>query len=862
MPMKALQLHYTSCRRGQSGNAGFQTRTLTEGIRPDEQREVERRGVYRPPRDARQDPSSEEINREFPCAFRCYTLESGRPAITRSSYVGRDYSGRWGNFFAHSLVFENGRFPVLWPIDLYEWDGWKDGLAPEEDGEETPPLLPPADLADVPSAESFRVEELRDFLQEEPGRCDLLARMGRAVLLGRETSRAVVIRDTPVQGLYWIACLQKLFPPQHAAALTSSTYQDDPRGCAAINATTGETDFTFDEAERRFRFYEFDLTTGTHSEVPESADDYPAVAARWMTEDPGRLQRFYEFLRLFAHRELEPALISAIHLFDLAQGEGAAPGGERLTQMIGFASHHATAEGRVRLLEVLGRAADLAGGLPRAEDYDSLIRFLAGGARATGRPEHRALALRAWLSLARYHLLAGGQGLSTVEGTWEHLWRELGVHGSELAGLVLAEPLWSDPRVPQLPSPAMAFLLRAAWRCLDHARRVPAWEQPEVHTLLAALGGQEVTAAAPAALAAIPPAPEPLVAVSRRLRDAFAAAGKDAQAAARGVGGALGGVLAGIEPKTSAAVRRHLEAAEEWDLLLGEWFRLLEMATDPLGAFDSYRRGILAALARYEETCLPAVVSALLQRLSVPQRSAVALEWLRRGEIDGYPPKLAETCIALANLAVPLDPGNKEGQETAKLVAEAARSRRIQLRPDRPLLQEVWAAVRAPKGSLAGLRLKEIRDSVAALPAADHANFAEGFLAGALERAANKGEHQQILTATAGGRPALVAKPYLGFFKAKRKTAWPESLQAALRFWLAFDGRDESTLAKLEETARQGFLHALKQLEPSDLAKIDSKLRLARIDGRAETRWREIQEALAKRRSRPWNRLFRVFGRS
>src|SRR3954466_817292 len=206
--MKALQLHYTSCRRGQSGNAGFQTRSFTPGIRADEQREIERRGVYRPPRDARPDPSREEIAQNFPRALRFYPLESGRHAVTRASYVGRDYSGRWGNFFSHTLVLENGQLPVLWPVDLYEWQGWRDGLSPEEDNEEVPGPIPEVDLDALSPAESFKLEELCAFLREEPGRTELLARMGRAVLLGRTSSRALVVRDTPLNGLYWIACLQ------------------------------------------------------------------------------------------------------------------------------------------------------------------------------------------------------------------------------------------------------------------------------------------------------------------------------------------------------------------------------------------------------------------------------------------------------------------------------------------------------------------------------------------------------------------------------------------------------------------------------------------------------------------------------
>jgi hypothetical protein len=860
--MRALQLHYTSCRRGQSGNAGFQTRALTEGIRPNEQREIERRGVYRPPRDARPDPSPEDISRELPRALRCYTLESGRPAITRACYVGRDYSGRWGNFFSHTLVLENGGSPDLWPIDLYEWNGWKDALAPEEDSEEMPSPLPVADLTGAPPAESFRFEELRDFLREEPGRRDLLARMGRAVLLGSETSRAVVIRDTPVHGLYWIACLQKLFPPQHAAALTSSTYQDDPRGCAAINATTGETDFTFDEPERRFRFYEFDLTTGLHSEVPEAADDYSAVAARWMAENPGRLQSFYEFLHLFDHRKPEAALVSAVHLFELAQGDGEAPCGEQLTQMIDFASRYATAEGRVQLLDVLGRAADLKGGLPRAEDYEPLIRFLTGGAQATGRPEHRALAFRTWSSLIHHHLLAG-RGLSTADATWSHFQSNLAPHASELAALVLDEPVWRDPRLPQLPTEVLAFFLRIGWRCLMLVGRLPAWEQKEVQALLTAFGSSDaVMVSSRAALSATPPEAEPLAAVSRRLRDAFVSTGREARPTAASVGRGLGSVLTGLETAKAATVRRHLEAAQEWDLLFGEWYALLEAAADPLSAFASYRRTVLAMLPLYEKVAIPGVVSSLLRQLSEDRRPAFALEWLRSGEIDRFSEELAGRCIALANLAVPLDPENKEGQGTAALVTAAARRWKVKLQPDRPLLREAWTAARTAKTALSALRLKEVRDAVGALPEAEHAIFAKGFLAQALERVSNKADHQLALAATAGGRPTLLAEPYLDFFKIKRKPVWSESLHAALRFWLAFDGQVEGALSELEPTGQRGLLFVLEKLDDSERGSIEAKLRQARIDARATNRWREMQETLEKQRRSPWNRFLRAFGRS
>src|SRR5579864_3093140 len=141
--MKALQLCYTSCRRGMSGNAGFQTWCQSLGIQPDERRELERRCLYRPPRDAHPEPDRDEVEHRFPIALRYFPLDGGRAALIRSCYLGRDYSGRWGNFFAHALLLrQEPRAPACWPIDYYEWAGWRDRLTPEEESASPPPALP------------------------------------------------------------------------------------------------------------------------------------------------------------------------------------------------------------------------------------------------------------------------------------------------------------------------------------------------------------------------------------------------------------------------------------------------------------------------------------------------------------------------------------------------------------------------------------------------------------------------------------------------------------------------------------------------------------------------------------------------
>jgi hypothetical protein len=867
--MRALQLHYTSCRRGQSGSSGFQTRTLTSGIRPDEQREIERRGVYRPPRDVKPEPSEEEMNRDFPRALRCYALESGRRVLTRSLYTGRDYSGRWGNFFAHTLVVENGELPPHWPIDYYEWEGWKERLAPDEDGDEPPPSLPAVDLGAVAPAESFRREEIREFLGEDPTRPALLARMGRALLLGRESSRALVLRDTPTNGLFWIAALQKLFPRRHAWALSYSTYQDDARGCADVNATTGETDFRFDESERRFRFYMFDLATGLHSEVPESADDYPAVAARWLAEDPQSLEDFEAFLSFFEHDRPEPELVSAVHLFELSRGRLGPLAGAKLAGMIAFASRYATAEGKVALLETLGTTAARPGALDRPEDGALLLPFLSEGARATGRPEHRSLVFAAWSALLRDHVLARGAGLEIAEAAWTRIRSELSGHGAELSAHLLAQPVWREPRQgltgrsPEL----LSFLLRITRTSLREVGRQPVWTQPEIAAIAEAMlaGEGDVTEQCMPVLQA---AGDDAAALSSlaRLAVKIRENGKPSEPVQLGVGRALGRALATVPPEVALETRRSLEAEENWRLLLGEWMDLCERARDPLAALERYRREVLDAMPAYRKTCGSSIAFMALRHVPEAQRPAVALRWLIEGDVDRFPDKTAGECVKLAHLAVPLDPDDPEGDKAADCVARAALRLKLPLEPDRPRLRQALITIQQP-GRLPKPLLNEVGKAVPGLGTADYDLLVSRFLLAALEKAGSRGEHQDVLLAVLHpGEIESLRRSYLAFFAAKRKSSWPEPLQAALRLWLEFDrrtgGPEAVRLASLERTAREGILGALSRLKPKELQKIDTFLRKARIQGLARKTWEELLEALEKKRRSPWSKLKSVFVRS
>lgn len=398
--MKALQLHYTSCRKGRSGHAGFQTRSLTPGIELAEQQEIERRGNYTPPRDAPPEPTREEIAGAFPRALRYYLLGSGRFALTLSCYQGQDYTRRFGNFFAHTLVGA-GRTPPCWPIDYYEWEGWKDHLPVEEDTEEPPPLLPAVDLLAIPPAGAFALPELQIFLTEVAGRREALGAILRAILAHASAGRPVVIRDTFLNGLFWVACAQKAFARSCVGELSFSTYQHHARDCARINVTVGDTDLARDEADRRFRYFVFDFTSGQHSEVPALGGEYAGPVVRWMAEAPERLEAFHAFVdSLPGPPPLHAELRWAVLLFQVDVGEAASLTTDELRGLFEFATPCRAAPGvRNRVLGLLARAVALLAPGGSAEVYAGAWQDLLGCLRdlgrepAWGQPEARALLL-------------------------------------------------------------------------------------------------------------------------------------------------------------------------------------------------------------------------------------------------------------------------------------------------------------------------------------------------------------------------------------------------------------------------------------------------------------------------------------
>ncbi len=821
---------------------------MSGGLSLEQQREIERRGAYRAPRDATREPSAEQIARDFPRAFRCYSLTSGELAVTLSSYSGRDYSGRWGNFFAHTLVLDRDALDVLWSIDLYEWQGWKHQLGEEEDGESAPPRLPEIDLSAVVPAESFRLQELSQFLRSQPGGVAFLARLARALLASRSDSRPLVIRDEPVLGLFWVACLLKLFSPRHARSLSFSTYQDDPRSCFDVNSTTGETEFAFTPAEARYRFFLFDRKQGLESELPAAIDDYAETTALWLAEAPETLGRFHRFLTLFRHERIEPALAAALDLFRTSQDPETLPRGERLAAMVRFASEHSTEQGRLELMASLERAVLGAGQDLEPVRLAELCLFFAQGARASNRAAHREVALRTFQSLVERVLNRDPGATTSLEQAWAALREHLpGVERERARTLI--DSAWArgqGGQLSRLSQPALEFLLDAVQESLALLGRGPSFEQSAFLLPARASITAHGVVGARAALRCVEGTPAELAGL------ALALAGEGSGPADReALGQALAELLAALPPSQASEARRQLEAAQGDELLLAEWSQLTSAATDPVGAFRRYQAEVLAALPAYARRSQAEIRRRLLTVLPGTEAQELACHWLETGELESCGRETVGICLSLANEAVALHPGRKS-RARAELVADAALRLKVHLSPDRPRLQRILAGLEEEQAGLAAIDLRALSSDLVALRAEDYRQFVAAFMPSVLSRCGNAREHGRVVEACLR-RDQLEAFliAYEGFLGARRRQPWPEPLHIALRFWLSYDHRGEgpSELALVEKTAHRLVEQRLGRLGVDRLEQVDKSLRSARLSPLAERKWHQIRARATSRLS-------------
>lgn len=807
----ALQFYYTSCRRGLSGYAGFQTRAESIGLQADERRELEGKALYQPPRDAPSEPDAELIAGQFPKSFRVIKLSSGRTALIRSVYAGQDYTGRWGNFFSHALVLDaplEGR----WPIDVYSWSGWIDSLA-DGDDEHEPKSLPAVATAELVSSGDFSFDELKAFLEEGEGRRDLLQRMLHAVFRGASDSRRIVIRERlELDAVYWIACIQKAFPPACQRHLTCSTYQFDPRGSLAVNATIGETDFLFDEGERKYQFYVFDFVAREHSEVAAEHPEYAAAISGWMALNPQRLQSFHAFASLFDYNEVGADLLHILRLYRLDQGEKVALTSPVLLSMLEFASATARPAAFTRMLEFMGNVADRLDPSAAPEDWAIAIRFLADAAAATGLVEHRRTVRQAWVDTFDRLVVEQRRGEDIVLALRSEVERRFESDGGDLARAFLTETHLDRicARAAGLSAKGLDVVMTEIDESCRQTGRVPTYTAKEVRKLVKA-----VLDRGPGRFRDLQWAFKPYrtqvdglysiaTYVLAVLEEQIGSGSSETwKIACRAVGRSLATVIGRERSTVRFELVNHLKADDRFaDLLFGEWETSIDQAAGKIEAHADYERNVLSDGSKFAAEMRDNMAATLLKLLPREDQVRQAAKWVESGRCHRLSDEMAASILALASNDVKLVPEDQASEQLAGKISQELAKRRLVLDPDRlELRATAHRAVYEPDGT------NGIRDIIRKVDAGSYKEFVRVVLPPLLTRAVTQDGHRRAVVAlTHGTYLQAFLETYVEFVTRRPPDRFDHCDAAGIVFWLRL--RESDTAWPLVERAKSAAIDA------------------------------------------------------
>jgi hypothetical protein len=292
--MSFRQTYYTSCQQGLRGGKGFQINAATEGIDPSVLQQIERLGLYVPPISVPSRPSLEEIER-FPVSMLFQLLGDGSAVFAQAKYTGADYSGRFGNYFTHSLISaalerdlkEEGLLPIeLWGSLMWSTTESPGLTLPPFERLEAGGLIDPDRVAEF-LAENERMKHLPAFLTAIEG--------------ALSTGRRIIFVEPSQSVALWIAAASYALPRHLALRLTFNTYVKNPyQSDFLLVGTTSDSDFGFAQHEIEHQFYVFDFEGGRFTRITEFTPFAQKAAAAYRAGYPHAIADFSLFVERVA----------------------------------------------------------------------------------------------------------------------------------------------------------------------------------------------------------------------------------------------------------------------------------------------------------------------------------------------------------------------------------------------------------------------------------------------------------------------------------------------------------------------------------------------------------------------------------
>lgn len=855
----AHQFYYTSCKIGLSGYAGFQTRAESTGLALEDRRELERKSGYQPPRDTERatEAGGDLLAEACPQSYKVIQLASGRTAVLQISYSGEDYSGRFGNYFAHGLVFD-GRPGDSWPVDLFAWPRWVKALN-EAEADKDPEPLPMISLDELAIGDDFGFPELQDFLSEDASRRDDLAKMVSSVFAGASDGRKLLIREVSAVGaMYWVACVLKAFPRTCQAGLTCSTFQFDPRGTLAINATLGETDFLFDEGERKYQFYVFDFLTQNHSALDVETHEYPSTVASWMASDPERLLRFHDFAEHFTLSEADDRLKHVLRLFRIQDGEELQLPESDINEMLDFVATFGTPVA-VRL--VLQESTAFLAALAKApvEIWVRSFKRLIGFAATKPDPAVASSFAMAWLEGLHHFVfseLSAPQPLFSLRKTLlesisdtEHLLAISTSLPEQLDRIVDAVPNLDAPRLEA----AMAQVL---WASMQTGSWPSLQGTPARQLIEAAISVADPTTFT-WAMRPVHQSPKNLCHMIELIvsiikdsiadKEIDAAYGADLQMK-------LGQDFADLFSETLSqnqlsVIGFLLQDSNFNEVIFGDWQRGLEASQDKMAWHLKYESAVFGQPSNYQKWALPRTINHLHSVLSSKEFREQMCRWVISHRTKQMSKKNAEYVLQVAMKTVTFDPQDTHSDEIASIIEKEILERKMSISSGRAALRiYTRSAIKAEKlPASASAAIKQVDQST-------YFEFMLPILSQRLEQVSDiKGYKNAIIPLINYGRAGDFLQIYLLHMKNRSTSERLDAFELAeIGFWLNFDKSDKacSDLEAIEIGARKALFLKIRVANPKTMKKALTFIRRLPNDPNAEIKgnWIMSLETLSAER--------------
>lgn len=297
--MKALQYIYTSWKNGDLPDKGFMIYSKSEGITDKECEEIKFVMQYHVPKDMIPNPTPEQISDDFPYNFACFRMSEGRYCVAQSSYLGKDYSGRFGNYIIYALVFEYDDLEA-YPAELFAEDYIKNSMTEEELNAVPPvPALPPAAIDEYGSF--INDQSICEFVAQRRDRFSMLL---SACMFACSEHIPVYINDTRENIVLWMAAVHRVMPLETAKNTAFASYvgnhekflseqvKRNPYIPALAGVRPDANYFSYPSEVNSSRHYVFDFLTETFSKDIKIFD----VAAELAESYCGSMDEIYGFI--------------------------------------------------------------------------------------------------------------------------------------------------------------------------------------------------------------------------------------------------------------------------------------------------------------------------------------------------------------------------------------------------------------------------------------------------------------------------------------------------------------------------------------------------------------------------------------